>query len=87
MQLVPSQRESIDWRSKAACQGEMGSAFYPPLCSEKPTIRAAREKRAKKVCASCEVRDSCLEQALDRGERFGIWGGLTDLERKHLRAS
>jgi WhiB family redox-sensing transcriptional regulator len=33
------------------------------------------------------VRENCLEQALAHGERFGIWGGLTDLERKHLRAS
>jgi WhiB family redox-sensing transcriptional regulator len=46
----------------------------------------ARERRAKQVCASCGVQAACLEQALDNGERYGIWGGLTDLERKHLRA-
>jgi WhiB family redox-sensing transcriptional regulator len=87
VQLVPSQPDSFEWRSKAACQGDMGSAFYPPFRSEKRSVKAAREKQAKTVCASCMVRESCLEQALDYGERFGIWGGLTDLERKHLRAS
>ncbi|WP_395153234.1 WhiB family transcriptional regulator [Ilumatobacter sp.] len=87
VQLVPSQPGLFDWRSKAACQGDMGSAFYPPLRSEKRSIKEAREKRAKKVCASCVVRTTCLDQALHRGERYGIWGGLTDLERQHLRAS
>jgi len=87
VQLVPSQPDSFDWRSQAACQGDMGSAFYPPVRSEKRSIKEAREKRAKKVCASCAVRTTCLDHALDGGERYGIWGGLTDLERKHLRAS
>ncbi|MEZ7962068.1 MAG: WhiB family transcriptional regulator [Ilumatobacter sp.] len=81
------QLDSVDWRSQAACQGEMGNAFYPPLSSERRAIRLARERRAKQVCASCGVQTACLEQALDNGERYGIWGGLTDLERKHLRAS
>ena len=87
VQLVTFQPDSFEWRSKAACQGDMGNAFYAPLRSEKRSIKAAREKRAKMVCASCVVRENCLEQALAHGERFGIWGGLTDLERKHLRAS
>ncbi|MFT4863887.1 MAG: WhiB family redox-sensing transcriptional regulator [Ilumatobacter sp.] len=87
VQLVPSQTGPLEWRSKAACQGEIGSVFYPPFRSEKRSTKATREKRAKKVCASCVVRDMCLEQALVRDERYGIWGGLTDLERKHLLAS
>jgi WhiB family redox-sensing transcriptional regulator len=87
VQLVPIQPNSVEWRSQAACQGEKGSAFYPPPSSERRSIKVAREKRAKQVCATCVVRTTCLEQALDSGERYGIWGGLTDLERKHLRAS
>lgn len=71
----------------AACSGDMGALFYPPVRSERRSVKAARELRAKKVCATCPVRVECLEQALDVGERYGIWGGLTDIERRHLRAS
>ena len=39
---------------------------------------------AKRVCASCEVRAECLQDALDRGERFGVWGGLSERERRVL---
>ena len=40
--------------------------------------------RAKQVCAGCDVRAECLQQAVRTGERYGVWGGLTDLERRHL---
>ena len=80
-------REPGAWRRLAACAGEHGEAFYPPLRPEKRSAKAAREQRAKAVCAGCTVREQCLEQALDQGERYGIWGGLTDGERSHLRAS
>lgn len=69
------------WRRDAACQGEMGEAFYPPLRPEKRSAKTAREARAKAVCAGCPVREECLEQAIATGERYGIWGGMTDLER------
>lgn len=65
----------------------MGEAFYPPVRPEKRAAKAEREQRAKTVCASCIVRQECLEQALNSGERYGIWGGLTDAERHHVRAS
>ena len=87
VQLVPPQTDPSEWRSQAACHGDMSRAFYPPLRSEKRSIKVAREKRAKQVCASCMVRQDCLEQALERGEHYGIWGGLTDLERRQFRAS
>ena len=75
------------WRDLAACSGDMGTLFYPPVRSERRSVKAARETRAKQVCAACPVRDRCLEQALNVGERYGIWGGLTDAERRHLLAS
>jgi len=75
------------WRDIAACSGDRGALFYPPLRSERRSVKAAREVRAKRVCATCPVRTDCLEQALTFGERYGIWGGLTDAERRHLRAS
>ena len=79
--------ERIDeehWRFSAACQGERGILFYPPMRPEKKSTRAAREHRAKQVCAGCDVRAECLEQALSNGERYGVWGGMTDLERRRL---
>jgi WhiB family transcriptional regulator, redox-sensing transcriptional regulator len=58
--------------------------FYPPMRTEKKAARAAREQRAKQVCSGCAVRDECLDHALRSGERYGVWGGLTDAERRHL---
>jgi WhiB family redox-sensing transcriptional regulator len=42
-------------------------------------------REAKKVCVSCEVRAECLEYALENDERFGIWGGLSERERRKLK--
>ena len=80
--------ERIDgeqWRSRAACQGEWGALFFPPMRLEKKSVRTAREQRAKQVCSGCEVRAECLDHAIRNGERYGVWGGLTDVERHHLR--
>jgi WhiB family transcriptional regulator, redox-sensing transcriptional regulator len=82
-----SSLERIDeehWRFRAACQGERGALFYPPLRPEKKAVRNAREQRAKQVCATCDVRAECLDQAVRNGERYGVWGGLTDVERRKL---
>ncbi|MEM8618136.1 MAG: WhiB family transcriptional regulator [Actinomycetota bacterium] len=79
--------ERIDgeyWRTRAACQGEFGSLFYPPLRTEKKSAKSTREQRAKAVCAACPVRTDCLDHAVRHGERYGVWGGLTDAERRHL---
>jgi WhiB family redox-sensing transcriptional regulator len=43
-----------------------------------------RELVAKRICASCGVRDDCLEAALARHESYGIWGGLNEIERRGL---
>jgi WhiB family redox-sensing transcriptional regulator len=42
-------------------------------------------RAGKRICAGCEVRAECLEYALARGERFGIWGGLSERERRKLK--
>jgi WhiB family redox-sensing transcriptional regulator len=47
--------------------------------------RGASTREAKAVCRGCEVRDECLEYALDQGEKFGIWGGLSERERRRVR--
>ena len=71
-----------EWMARAACQGDMGNAFYPPLRPERKSDRREREARAKRICAVCMVRSDCLDYAVEVGERFGIWGGLTEAERR-----
>lgn len=72
------------WQEFAACAGDAGVNFYPPMRPEKKVVRQAREARAKAVCARCHVRRDCLQYAVDNNERYGIWGGLTDVERRPL---
>jgi len=76
--------DETKWQTMAACHGEMGSVFYPPVRTERKAVRVAREQRAKAVCAACTVRQECLDAALAQKERYGIWGGLTDVERRQL---
>lgn len=79
--------DRLDWQHDAACRGEHAAAFYPPLKPESKAERAERERAAKSICESCTVRGDCLEHALAHDERYGIWGGLTDVERRHLPRS
>lgn len=74
-----------EWQQDAACKGEWFTKFYPPLAGESRQERARREESAKQVCRHCPVAGSCLDHALRHDERYGIWGGLTDGERRQLR--
>jgi WhiB family redox-sensing transcriptional regulator len=60
----------------------MSVLFYPPLRPEKKVVRLSREASAKAVCAGCPVAAACLQSAFANDERYGIWGGLTDRERR-----
>ncbi len=53
------------------------------LSWQERALCATRE--AKRVCVGCEVRSECLEYALENDERFGIWGGLSERERRKLK--
>ena len=59
------------------------------MCADRPGGVLPREgwstREAKKVCLTCEVRNDCLESALSNDERFGIWGGLSERERRKLK--
>jgi len=68
------------WQKHAACRGLDLDLFFGHD-GERAAERESRERRAKQVCASCPVRSQCLDHALAKPERFGIWGGLTDTER------
>lgn len=85
--LLPVEREVGDrpWQRAAACRGrERAGCFYPPGHHETREERANREQHAKAICRDCPVRQACLDYALSIREPFGIWGGLTEHERKPL---
>ena len=56
-----------------------------PILRRSSPRRAALTREAKKVCVGCDVRAECLEYALAHDERFGIWGGLSERERRKLK--
>lgn len=64
------------WRQQSACRGLDPEIFYPPSDEE--------SEEAKAICAICPVRQMCLEHALAFRERDGVWGGLTERERRRV---
>ena len=67
----------LEWQERALCAQTDPEAFFPE--------KGGSTREAKKVCLTCEVRDECLEYALMNDERFGIWGGLSERERRKLK--
>ena len=72
------------WMLSANCLGRT-DLFFAPDDSESRAERRYRESQAKAVCHECVVRVECLSEALRSDERFGIWGGLTERERRTAR--
>jgi WhiB family redox-sensing transcriptional regulator len=64
------------WRQRSACRGLDADIFYP--------VSDDDAWEAQAVCSACPVRQLCLEHALTHREREGIWGGLTERERRRL---
>jgi len=69
--------EELAWHERALCAQTDPEAFFPE--------KGGSTREAKRVCQSCEVRTECLEYALANDERFGIWGGLSERERRRLK--
>ena len=67
----------LAWQERALCAQTDPEAFFPE--------KGGSTREAKKVCASCDVRSECLDYALAHDERFGIWGGLSERERRKLK--
>lgn len=76
--------ESEQWQLKAACRGPQARVFFPPAHFERKDEKLEREGRAKAICATCSVQQECLDYALRIREQHGIWGGLSENERKPL---
>lgn len=74
------------WQIRAACRGPETWLFFPPAHPERKEEREEREDRAKLICERCSVQSECLDFALRTREPYGIWGGLTELERQDLLA-
>ncbi|HKA93408.1 MAG TPA: WhiB family transcriptional regulator [Acidimicrobiia bacterium] len=72
------------WQLRAACRGPESVLFFPPTTPERKDERDAREAKAKSICAACPVQVACLDYALSIREPHGIWGGLTEAERRLL---
>lgn len=77
-------RESppMDWRHRSACLDEDPELFFP-IGNTGPAILQIEE--AKAVCRRCEVREQCLQWALEAGQDHGVWGGLSEDERRALK--
>lgn len=73
------------WQLNALCRGNHSYLFFPPSAVERKEERERRELKAKAICSVCPVKRQCLDFAVHIREPYGIWGGLTEAERRqHL---
>ena len=72
----------MDWRSKAACLSVDPELFFP-IGNTGPAI--AQAAQAKTVCHSCPVEATCLQWAIDNNQDSGVWGGMSEEERRSLK--
>jgi WhiB family transcriptional regulator, redox-sensing transcriptional regulator len=75
-ELAPATTDD-QWQERALCAQTDPEAFFPE--------KGGSTREAKRICMGCEVREACLEYALAHDERFGIWGGLSERERRRLK--
>ena len=68
---------TLRWQAQALCSQTDPDAFFPE--------KGGSTREAKRVCLACTVRVECLEYALENDERFGIWGGMSERERRRLK--
>jgi WhiB family redox-sensing transcriptional regulator len=72
----------MDWRHQAQCKDEDPELFFP-VGNAGPALLQTEE--AKAVCRRCPVMDHCLQWALETGQEAGVWGGLSEDERRSMR--
>jgi WhiB family redox-sensing transcriptional regulator len=76
MPRIPFVPKPTPWFDDAACRGVDTDVFFP--------VSDAHADEAKAICATCPVREQCLEFALETRPAEGVWGGLTPIERHRL---
>lgn len=74
---APEIADPLAWMDQARCVGSDPQLFFP--------ARGESHHEAVAICRQCDVRFECLEYALANGEKFGIWGGLSERERRRVR--
>ena len=67
----------LSWQDYANCRGADADLFFPE--------RGASTRKAKAICNACDVKGECLDFAIVQGEKFGIWGGMSERERRRVR--
>lgn len=82
--MEPLLATDAEWREEAACLAYPAVVFFGLDDTESPVERRAREEKAKRICHTCPVLQPCLEYALATREQYGIWGGMTEIERKAI---
>lgn len=78
---IPLLTRDYDWRDESSCSTVDPELFFP---SGPGGLSAMQERNAKTVCGNCPVRRECLEYALESGQHVGVWGGLSEAERRGL---
>lgn len=73
--LVARAADAPDWVTRSACRSADPDELF---------VTGAAQNRAKAVCTGCPVRTECLSDALDNRVEFGVWGGMTERERRAL---
>ncbi|MDR2895608.1 MAG: WhiB family transcriptional regulator [Propionibacteriaceae bacterium] len=68
---------ALPWQARGLCAETDPEAFFPE--------KGGSTREAKDICRKCQVRQECLEYALEHDERFGIWGGFSERERRKLK--
>ena len=69
--------DDLMWQDQALCAQTDPEAFFPE--------KGGSTREAKRVCTACGVRPECLRYALEHDERYGIWGGMSERERRRLK--
>ena len=77
LKAVLAPGDDLAWHDGANCKGANADLFFPE--------RGASTRTAKTICRECLVREECLEFAITTGEKFGIWGGMSERERRRVR--
>ncbi|MDB0005810.1 WhiB family transcriptional regulator [Ilumatobacteraceae bacterium] len=70
-------QHELEWRIAGACRGLDPEIFHPEDDEDEGLT-------AKEICSSCVVQVACLDYALDRREKVGVWGGATERERRRI---
>jgi WhiB family redox-sensing transcriptional regulator len=75
------QQDDQDWYLSARCRGADPSLFFHPD-GERGRARQVRQRQAKQICETCPVMTRCRDHAVQHGEAFGTWGGLSEEDRR-----